>query len=75
MTNLEHYLLGMELFWLALQNTEVKSDWESMFSSPPLWGDVVNQTVWKSNEVNVISDPFRTALPTEAIARAWRRMK
>ena len=69
----EAELLGMECFRLALQWTNGDGGWRPLFDSPPFWGDVVNQTVRERAEDNMVSESFRTALPTKSIVQAWRR--
>ena len=70
----EAELLGIECFRLALRWADNDNGWRMLFEAPSFWGDVVNQTVWKHDEINMIPESFRTALPSESIVQAWRRM-
>lgn len=67
--------LGIECFRLALNGTDSDGGWGRIFSCSPFWGDVVNQTVWSREEVNMIPVLYRTALPTESIVKTWRQLR
>ena len=67
--------IGIECFRWVLRRGDIDGKWDTLFSESPFWGDVVNQTVWSREEVDMIPVPFRTALPTESIMKAWRRLR
>ena len=67
--------MGIECFRLALRMGGIDGKWDSLFSESLFWGDVVNQTVWSREEIDMVPVPFRTALPTESIMKAWRRLR
>ena len=67
--------IGIECFRWVLRRGDIDGKWDTLFSESPFWGDVVNQTVWSREEVDMIPVPFRTALPTESIMKAWRKLR
>jgi predicted esterase len=80
--------LGMEFFRFALQQSggtfrvdalknptpeaAVTEATRKLFLEPPIWGDIVNQLTCPAAQVDLIPNAFRTALPTEQIAKRWK---
>jgi hypothetical protein len=79
--------LGLKFFEFALQVKETrdleakskkistaKADpvWKKEFTSPPFYGDMVNQEMFPASEIDMIPKGFRVSLPTEDLAKLWQ---
>lgn len=49
--------------------------WLEEFRSPYFYGDIVNQEMYPPDQVDLIPDGFRIALPTKEIALIWAKDK
>lgn len=79
--------LGLKFFEFALQVKEARDleskgakiaaaktnpVWKKGFTSPPFYGDMVNQEMFPASEVEMIPKGFRVSLPTEDLAKLWQ---
>lgn len=51
---------------------EAVEPWAESFQEPEFVGDIINQQVVSWEERDLVPEPFRVPLPTEAIAEAWK---
>ncbi|MGB8355663.1 MAG: hypothetical protein WCD79_17320 [Chthoniobacteraceae bacterium] len=49
--------------------------WPEAFQHPPYYGDLLNQVVFPSKDVNLIPAAFRITLPNKEIADIWARSR
>jgi hypothetical protein len=49
--------------------------WLEAFKRPPYYGDIVNQELFPSAQVDMIPTGFRIPLPTQELADIWARSK
>jgi hypothetical protein len=49
--------------------------WPEIFQHPPYYGDMVNQEIFPSDQVEMIPKGFRVPLPSKGIADVWGRGK
>lgn len=52
---------------------EQKQPWLESFRLPPFVGDVVNQEMFSSDQIDKVPPGLRVSLPTEEIAEAWNK--
>lgn len=45
--------------------------WSPLFKNPPFYGDIVNQELYPTDQVEMIPAGFRTPLPTKELADYW----
>lgn len=57
---------------LYQNETQVLKPWPKAFSTPPFYGDIVNQEVFPATEVEMIPTGFRMAIPTKQLAEIWK---
>jgi hypothetical protein len=50
---------------------QAQGPWPEVFKHPPYYGDIVNQEVYPSDQVEMIPAGFRTPLPTKELADYW----
>ncbi len=65
--------LGFSCFDYMLSCRRNGIDSATALNCSPYFGDVVNQTVWRREEIDMIPESFRTILPTKEIMNAWRQ--
>jgi len=53
----------------------IRQPWIEEFRRPPFYGDIVNQEIFPKNQVDMISNGFRIALPTKEIATVWAKSR
>jgi hypothetical protein len=47
--------------------------WLQSFSDPPFYGDYINQDMFPKEQMKIIPEEFRVALPTKDLAAAWNK--
>ncbi len=69
-------LMGSRLGASRMQSSgQSLGPWPEAFRNPQFYGDIVNQEVYPSDQVEMIPAGFRTPLPTKALADYWLQGK
>ncbi len=58
---------------VRLSPTEQSGILLESFKNPPLYGDIVNQEVFPADQVDMIPEGFRIAIPTKELGAIWKR--